>query len=242
MATNISNSKSPLYEQVANDLRMKLLAGEWQVGDRIPPEVELCKVYHVSRITIRRAIESLASEGLLYRQRAKGTFVKDFNEAAVEHFTMVKSFTREMAELGKVAKTMFAEISVKPASADIAPFLNLETGDSMIELRRIRGTRGQQFAYFKTFIPYDARLSMNSADYYGSFYDYLAKFGIIVTHQKEYIESVLPNPEVQTSLSIDRSLPVLKRVRFISNNDASYMEFSECYYIGSQYRYYVDFD
>ncbi len=66
---------SPLYSQIADDLRFKIVSGEWGEGEKIPPELDLCKIYEVSRITIRKAIDELVREGRLYRERAKGTFV-----------------------------------------------------------------------------------------------------------------------------------------------------------------------
>ncbi|MBC8845373.1 GntR family transcriptional regulator, partial [Escherichia coli] len=68
---------SPLYAQIADDLREKIQTEVWQTGDKIPPELDLCELYNVSRITVRKAIDELVRENLLYRERAKGTFVRD---------------------------------------------------------------------------------------------------------------------------------------------------------------------
>lgn len=64
---------SPLYAQIADDLREKIQTEVWQTGDKIPPELDLCELYNVSRITVRKAIDELVRENLLYRERAKGT-------------------------------------------------------------------------------------------------------------------------------------------------------------------------
>ncbi len=103
---------SPLYAQIADDLREKIQSEVWQTGDKIPPELDLCELYNVSRITVRKAIDELVRENLLYRERAKGTFVRDWEEAEDEHFTLVRSFTNEMKELGKKAATLHAEVEV----------------------------------------------------------------------------------------------------------------------------------
>ncbi len=109
---NKMNDASPLYAQIADDLREKIQSGIWKTGDKIPPELDLCELYNVSRITVRKAIDELVRENLLYRERAKGTFVRDWEEAEDEHFTLVRSFTNEMKELGKKAATLHAEVEV----------------------------------------------------------------------------------------------------------------------------------
>lgn len=241
MLPNKPISTAPLYQQIADDLRLKIFAEEWKPKEKIPPELQLCTIYRVSRITIRKAIDVLVHENLLYRERAKGTFVREYADYETEHFTLVKSFTKEMEELGKKAITLNAEVQVVPANKLLASYLHCKLGTELLELKRTRGADGTPFAYTVTYIPFDPRYSTNPSDYYGSFYDYLRTFGIVITKQKEYIESILPSPEIQEVLSVERHEPILKRVRIISNNDGSYQEYSENFYIGSKYRYYVDF-
>ena len=66
---------TPLYEQVAAQLRSLLAEGKWEEGDRIPPERILVDEFGVSRITLRRAVDALVDEHLLVRRSGAGTFV-----------------------------------------------------------------------------------------------------------------------------------------------------------------------
>lgn len=70
-----SNAPVPLYQQVAADIRRKIVAGEMAVGSRIPPHRDLAVLYGVSIITINKALSGLVSEGLLYSHVGRGTFV-----------------------------------------------------------------------------------------------------------------------------------------------------------------------
>lgn len=241
---NKSNESSPLYAQVAEDIRFKIHSQQWGAGDKIPPELDLCEIYDVSRITIRTAIDELVREGLLVRERAKGTFVSNPDRYEKEHFTFVKSFTTEMKELGKTGVTLKASVNVIKADKKLSNILHLNIGDSVLELKRLRGTDSDEspFAYFISYIPYQKCYSLDSESYYGSFYEYLKKFGIIVNQQREYIEAILPNDEVQKELHISSTEPVLKRVRTSTQTKSSFYEYSECFYIGSRYRYYVEID
>ncbi len=75
----MNSSFLPLYMKIANDLRMQIQTEKIKPGDKLPTEFELMQLYDVSRITASKAVAILAEEGLIYRARKLGTFVKDFN-------------------------------------------------------------------------------------------------------------------------------------------------------------------
>lgn len=234
----MNDNRLPLYIQIASDLKFKINTGEWQVEDQIPTEFDLCAIYDVSRITIRKAIDQLVNEGLLYRKRAVGTFVQA-KEAETKE-TIVKSFTQEMNNLGRKVHTLKAEITTVKATAKIANFLNIKEGDLVLNLQRVFGTEELAFAFFDTYFTYESFFSTNSKDYYGSFYEYLKTFDIVVDSIKEYVEAVEPNEHLVKALKISEHTPILKRVRITEQLGKVFHEYSECFYIGSEYRYYVN--
>ncbi len=72
--------RGPIYYQVANRLREKILSGEMKAGSQLPPEEVLRNEYEVSRVTIRAALKKLNTEGLILRVNGKGTFVATFEK------------------------------------------------------------------------------------------------------------------------------------------------------------------
>ncbi len=236
-----SKGAYPLYAQLADEMRQNIQTEKWPEGARIPTEMELCAIHHVSRITIRKAIDELMKEDLLIRIRSKGTFVKEaFQEE--DHFTVVKGFTQELQERGKLAKTVDVDVQLANANKRVAKFLNIEIGSQIFVLKRVRGDEDAVFAYFITYIPYDRDYSLDPQDYYTSFYAYLRTKNIVIDQEREYVEAVLPNREVQRKLKIKATEPVLKRVRFTSQVSGDFYEYTECFYIGKKYRYYLDFN
>lgn len=233
--------KLPKYRQVEEDLKYRILLGEWKPGDRLLSEEEFCKVYNVSRITIKRAISELELAGYLYQISGKGTFVKNYQEETQENNSVVKSFTNEMRERGMNAITVSVTLDLVPADRSFAGLLNINQGAKIIQLKRVRAVNdGDIIAYSINSFPYSERLSTDPKDYQNSFYDYLATFGIILTSTKEYLEAMLPTPFVAEKLQIPQSEPVLKFVRISHNSDYSFSEHNLCYYIGSKYRFYVN--
>jgi len=69
------NPKIPLYYKIESDLKNKIFSGYYKPGDIFPSERELIDMYKVSRLTVRAAVERLATENMVVKIQGKGTFV-----------------------------------------------------------------------------------------------------------------------------------------------------------------------
>ncbi|MBF1685323.1 MAG: winged helix-turn-helix transcriptional regulator, partial [Selenomonas sp.] len=75
-AINMQLSSSiPIYEQLANFIRLKVRTNIFKPGDKMIPENDLCDLLGISRTTVRQAMELLVDEGLIIRYRRKGSFI-----------------------------------------------------------------------------------------------------------------------------------------------------------------------
>lgn len=70
-----SNSIRPLYLQIQDDIKNSINSGKFSHGEKIPTETQLQKMFNVSRVTVRKAINGLVDNGVLIRQQGIGTFV-----------------------------------------------------------------------------------------------------------------------------------------------------------------------
>ena len=70
-----ASKSTPLYQQIYDELKEAIERGEYTPKERIPSEPELAEKYEVSRITVRRAVEELCTDGYLVKQLGRGTFV-----------------------------------------------------------------------------------------------------------------------------------------------------------------------
>src|SRR5690554_138709 len=93
------NSRLPIYSQIEDWIKDKILNNDFKVDDMIPSERELMNLFSVSRHTIRQAIGNLVNDGYLYRMSGKGTFVKDRHLIYKEN--KYTSFTEDMKQIGK---------------------------------------------------------------------------------------------------------------------------------------------
>jgi GntR family transcriptional regulator len=70
-------SSVPLYYQLQELLHQQIASGRFRVGDALPSEGELCRLFGVSRIVVRQALQVLEDDGEIVRQQGKGTFVAE---------------------------------------------------------------------------------------------------------------------------------------------------------------------
>ena len=137
MAGKINHdSPVPRYYQLKEIINEGIISGEWGIGDLIPSENQLCKTYGVSRNTAQRALDELVHEGILTRRQGVGTFVTAPRiEQALSEFY---SFSDAVSAHGYKHSVTAPSISVEKASAKQAKALNVEIGEPIIVLTRIR--------------------------------------------------------------------------------------------------------
>lgn len=129
-------SKLPLYHQLYEILRGPIVRGEWQPGDLIPPESELIERYQVSRTTVRQVLDRLVNEGLIYRQRGRGSFVA--YPTLEQGLVRIVNFTEDMLQRGFRPASRVLSSGLLPAPQDIAEKLGIEPGEELAYLKRLR--------------------------------------------------------------------------------------------------------
>ena len=202
------------YRQVADDMRARILAGEFGTGEPIPTEAALSRSYRASRITVRHALELLSHEGLVHREQGRGSFVRP--RAIAVGPRRLTSFTQEMRERGVVHGSRLIALDVVDAPTD-AP-LDLAEGERCLRLERLRMADGRPMAHQVSMVPEDigdAIRSMVSDD--TSLYECLrAGLGIEIDSADETYRVGSARPRVARLLELRSGTPVfvVERVGF----------------------------
>ena len=71
----MTNQGKPIYEQLADGIKLKILNNVWKIGDKIPSERDMAETYGIARMTVHKALIKLQKEGILSSEHGKGTFV-----------------------------------------------------------------------------------------------------------------------------------------------------------------------
>jgi GntR family transcriptional regulator, frlABCD operon transcriptional regulator len=132
----LNNSIStPLYDQLKQIIKDSIVQEVYKQGERLPNEAELCEIYGVSRITVRRAIQELTEEGLLERKQGKGTFV--MRTKLARELVSVDGFTDFNKQLGKNPSKRILVCEEIKATPLIAESLKIAVDTPVLRLARL---------------------------------------------------------------------------------------------------------
>lgn len=137
---------SPLtaWGQVHRDLLRRLRTREFKAGQRLPPEASLAESYGVSRMTMRRALEELAAEGMVRKRKGVGTFVAEGSECPRHEVDLLLPWREQLLATGHVARSRLLETSrqdhVPEELAQIVQHDTVETYQFGLHLQEVDGS------------------------------------------------------------------------------------------------------
>lgn len=141
----------PRHTQISNWLRTQIDGGLFKPDDKLPSENELAKKFDVSRVTIRRALQSLENEEIIYRCQGLGSFVSE-NRAA-HNLVRLTDFNEDMMRAGLNASSVVKAFNIVTATAALAEQLQIEEGNKLLQIDRLRLGDGEPIAFDSTWLP-----------------------------------------------------------------------------------------
>lgn len=195
MALIDRDNPQKLYVQLFEILKERIEAVEWTVGSQIPIEEELCKIYEVSKATVRLAVSELARQGYLSRQQGKGTFV--CKRIIPEGLSMVTSFKELMLEAGVNFSTkVLAQTVIMPID-DLDIKLDITEDKHIIYIKRLRLIDNEPILLQETYMPHDiCPLPLEEDLESNSLLEILEKkCGVKITSVQDYIGIAYLNEE-----------------------------------------------
>jgi GntR family transcriptional regulator len=229
---------SPLYQQIKTLMTRGLQQGEWRPGEAIPSETELAVRFKVSQGTVRKAVDELAAENLLVRRQGKGTFVATHAEQKVQY-----RFLRLMPDNGENggAQRRFIDCRRLRAPADVARALNLKSGDSVVNIRRVLTFHAQPVVLDDIWLPgalFKGLTADRLSDYRGPMYGlFESEFGVRMIRADEKIRAVAADAASAELLAVDVGSPLLSVERLSMTYDDKPVELRRGLYSTTQYHY-----
>ena len=229
----------PLYRRLLAGLLSDIQTGKLRPGDLIPPEVEIARHNGISRHTVRQAIVELTREGLVRRERGKGTFV--LARPLVQSLRTFYSFAHEMRERGLPFHTRVLHRTIARAQMDVARRLSLEEGAEVIQLELLRIVEGSPLSLEFCVFPHQRFPSLMDADLrFTSIYEVIAQqHGVYITGAHEQLRPVVLDRRQADLLDTKSGAPAF-HVDRLTSAGALPIEWRRSLIRGDRYLFRVD--
>ncbi len=231
----------PLYYQLKTQFKDMIQSGVLVQGDLIPAENELVENLHISRPTVRQALNELVVEGFLERCKGKGTFVSS-PKIDAKFLKRLKTFNEEMQEQGLTPSTRLVSLERIGGRAGINEKLGLAPGEELIELKRVRFANGDPILYQETYLPYERCALLLKEDFsMVTLYSAMERiYGIHVSRVNRQIEAANAMPPIAKLLHIatNDAVSLVRTVAYTSQDEP--IEYSTSYYCGNKVKFSVE--
>lgn len=178
-------SEIPLYQQLAHSIKKAVDEQKLKENDKIPAENEFCKIYDLSRTTVRQALDILEKDGYIYKLRGKGSYVS--TPKIYQNRSSFSKFYDDMRSLGKIPVSKIISLKVKPANNYLREKMQLEENELICQIKWIRYGNNEPLIYETISLNYKLMSGIEEKKLTErKLYDILTEdYGIKMTHGKE---------------------------------------------------------
>jgi GntR family transcriptional regulator len=228
---------TPLYHQIYLVLRNKIIDGEFADGDLVPSEEETARTCGVSRITAKRALNELAEEGLVVRERGRGTRV--IQRAPTPPVRAgVEGLLENITAMGMETEVELIQFDYVTPSDDVQRALGRGPGDRVQRAVRLRRLEGAPFSHLTTYVPEDIGRTYGRDDLASTpLLTLLERGGIEVGRADQTITATLADAEVARRLGVELGAPLLRISRIVYDQRDRPVEYITGLYRPDRYQY-----
>jgi len=196
-------SQIPYYYQVYNYLIDKIMTGELKEGAQIPNETDLCRIFQVSRTTLREALRELEGKGHVTRSRGLGTFIlkESMETHALQRFSGISD---ELKASGVKTKTKILKEKIIKPDDEIAKKLEIDKNVKVLFIQRLILLDNNPLYTTKAYFPNDIFKKIDKKYLKELSFTLLVSeyFKINVVKKKRVLEPDIPDEETINILKI----------------------------------------
>jgi GntR family transcriptional regulator len=213
---------STKHQILFTEIQNKILSGEWTNNTILPTENDLCGLYSVSRITVRRSMDDLERIGLIERIQGKGSIVRHKILNTEEEQI---GFSQHLRNMGIVVKTQLLKKEVIQSSMDIRLKLRLsvKTNEKVWHFSRLRLIKGKPVAFMDTFISFELgnRMQAYNLEKESFYYLYKEILGRKILRADSTVTAVIPSHEICELLHVEYNSAHLlhKTIGYLENDE-----------------------
>jgi len=232
-----SRLPTPLYHQIYVLLREQILGGIYADNQLVPTEQELTRRFGVSRITAKRALDELASEGLVVRRRGKGTTVA--SRVAVPAVSAnISGLLENLLMMGLKTKVEIVDFAYVPAPDDVARALDISTGEEVQRAVRVRSLDGAPLSFTTSYVPAALGRTYGRKDLATKpLLELLERAGVLIGSADQSIGAVLADSLVAPRLGVRVGSALLSVTRTVHDQHGQPVEYIAILYRPDRYQY-----
>jgi len=145
--------RRPLYLEVIDVLMRDIQGGKYPPGAKLPSEEQLAREMGISRVSLREALRVLAEDGILFRRHGSGTFVRDKRATPVQDLSTILTISTMFKKAGLEHQLIKADHRKVPAARKISQNLQINPGEEVWEVERLRAMGGKPALYSFDYFP-----------------------------------------------------------------------------------------
>ena len=235
-----ADSPEPLWRQAADLIAHQIATGRLGAGGRIPAERDLLIQLSISRVTLRRALQTLVDEGVLTASHGRGWYVSA--DVPKEFPNTLESFSETAARLGLTPSSDVLRAAEAPATLDEAEELGIAAGSPLFHLDRIRRLDGVPVAVDMSFFAASMRPDTTGVDFRtASLFALLIGAGVDLARGETTIEARAAEPALAHHLDIEVGKPILVMRQTVFDSAGRPLLSSMIQYVGDRYRLRTSF-
>lgn len=235
--TELERGPVPLYLQIEQIIRDQLVSGQLEPNNRVPSETELSEKLAVSRMTARKAIDNLVTEGLLFRRPGKGTYVAPTKIA--HGLSTQLSFSAGMESLGLSHETKVLRADLVRAPHRAAHALGVADGAPIVAIERVRVVEGEPVALHHADIPGEFAAILD-ADLTGSLTQAMEEVGATVASARDTVDAVLAEPDMAEHLEVSPGDPLVHLDGVAYSSSKRPLRYTNAFYRTDRFLFSID--
>jgi GntR family transcriptional regulator len=208
-------------------------------GHQLPSEPSLAITHNMSRVTIRRALDGLARDGLIHRRAGSGTYVRD-HSASPALVGDISNMLQSLFDMGKTTRVKLLAFSYTAPPAHIAEALGLNEGEQTQHSIRVRSIDDAPFSYLSTYVP--KRIGQNYSEEELAtkpLLSLLERSGVVAVEADQTISATLAGPEVAQALEIEVGSPLIALTRVVRGADGRGVEHLSALYRPDRHQFHM---
>lgn len=240
MISNIDIAKDkPLYLQLVDVIKEKVTSNTWTQGSKIPSENELAKEFDLSVGTVKKALDVLGQEGILFRRQGQGTFIAspDFSKSFIRFFR----YGQTDGKPSEVPGCRILSLDIITAGDRVAEILHLKSDDKVVKVKRVRTLQDIPFAVEDLYLPYERFKGIEATTLENKllYPIYSNDFSTPIVWVDEYLKPAIPDDPTAELLGIEQSTPVICIERIAHSYGDVPVEWRHTVGRGDNFRYHI---